>query len=55
MLRSIGKQSRESVESVLEKRAGFKGRANWAIAQGHPQLRGLHKKTEEKKLLPKET
>jgi len=53
MLRSIGKQSRESVESVLEKRAGFKGRANWAIAQGHPQLRGLHKK--QKKILPKET
>jgi len=39
-------------------RAGFKGggegRANWAVAQGHPQLRGLHKKT-VKKLLPKET
>jgi len=26
-------------------RAGFKGKANWAVAQGPPQLRGLHKKT----------
>jgi len=27
-------------------RAGFKGRgANWVVAQGPPQVRGLHKKT----------
>jgi len=25
-------------------RAGFKGGANWAVAQGPPQLRGLHRK-----------
>jgi len=30
------------------------GGANWAVAQGPPQLRGLHKKN-SKKLLPKET
>jgi len=29
------------------------GGANWAVAQGPPQLKGLHKKT-VKKLLPKE-
>jgi len=26
-------------------RAGFKGGGNWAVAQGPPQPRGLHKKT----------
>ena len=34
--------------------AGFKGGANWAVAQEPPQLSGLHKKN-SKKLLPKET
>jgi len=41
--------------SVRILRAGFKGGgANWAVAQGPLQLRGLHKKN-SKKILPKET
>jgi len=43
----------ESYESV-EAGPDLTGGANWAVAQGPPQLRGLHKKT-VKKLLPKET
>jgi len=31
----------------------LRGGANWAVAQGPPKLRGLHKKTV--KILPKET
>jgi len=38
---------------TVSARAGFKGVANWAVAQGPSQLRGLHKNS--KKLLPKET
>jgi len=26
----------------------LRGRANWAVAQGAPQLRGLHKKNSKK-------
>jgi len=29
--------------------------ANWAVAQGHPQLKGLHKKTVKNYYLTKHT
>jgi len=42
------------ISSFANPRAEFKGgEANWAVAQGPPQLRGLHKNS--KKLSPKET
>jgi len=31
------------MKTIRVDRAGFKG-ANWAVAQGPPQIRGLHKK-----------
>jgi len=32
------------LQAVTTLRVGFKEGANWAVAQGPPQLRGLHKK-----------